>query len=303
MKNKKRLLMAITVILCLLVFLTACGSGADSKKDENSQGQETSQGLDASNDSDTSRKIVYTERAQIETKEYRKSMNAIYAALQEDDYVESSEEHLVSDKWNATVVLRIKTERLAAFKAKYSEWGTIISASSNSEDVTLKYSNFEATKEAYQKQLKIYQDLLKQEMEKNNPSITNVEQYSIKITELERKINESQTNLNILIAQIEFSTVTLMIYEKGSKIEVEKNYSTKLGEMFANSWKALGVFFQYLFLGIIAVLPFAIFGAVVFVGVFFLIKYIKKRKNKIKGNNKIESNEKLLDNNKKPPSA
>ena len=272
MKINRRVLgiLILTLALLMVSFFSAC-SDRDSKNYAPDEGSSVIDGGNLIMPSGEGRKIIYNVNAVIETDKFNQtlekiddSLNQINSDEEKKSYISKSE--IESDNPYAEITLRIKTEKLPIFLDMFSDFGTVINRQVSSEDITEKYADTAAELAAYQAELVILQGLLE---ETTNPDTAF--KYTTRITEINKKINYYQSLLNSYDSVVDFSTVTLRIYAKGAVPPAEK-YTTKIEKVFFGSLDFLAEIFKFLFLALVAIWPYALIA----LGLFFLIKYIRR---------------------------
>lgn len=260
----------LSLTLLLVCSFAACRSAKNSNNLPN-EGGSTIDGVNLIMPSGEGRKIIYTVNAVIESDDFNKTLNSIDDCInqinsgeEEKSYISQSD--IQSDDLFAEITLRIKTQKLSDFMNMFSQFGTVVNRKISSEDITEKYADTAAELAAYQAELQLLQERLEQT---TDPDVAF--KYTARITDINQKINYYQNMLNSFDSDVDFSTVTLRIYAKGTVPPAEK-YTTKIEKVFFGSLDFLLEIFKFLFLALIAIWPYALIA----LGLFFIIKYTRR---------------------------
>lgn len=267
---KKRLIVLLLIVLTVLV--AGC-----SAKNLSYEGDSSSDNynLDSNNlilPEESDRKIVYTITAQIQTEDFNESRQKIFdETLTAQGYIESSNINDTEGNQNASYTLRIKTENLNAFLDKFETFGTVYSQNSYSEDITQNYIDVSAKIDAYTNEIELLEQYCETE---EDPSI--VFQYTQRISQLTETLSNYQMQLNVFDSMVEYSTVNIYLYGKGTTIP-KLSFDNKIEEVFFGSLTVLIEILKFIVLAVIAIAPFAAVGAILYFGIKYLIIYLKKR--------------------------
>jgi hypothetical protein len=102
-----------------------------------------------------------------------------------------------------------------------------------------------------------------------------------RINQIDLSLRTLRGELAVLDHRADYSVVTISVWMRntGSPLE-ERTFGENVSNVFGGSWSALGAFFRGIVYVIVAIFPFLlVIGVPVATGVFFLVKY-GKRKNK-----------------------
>ncbi len=222
----------------------------------------------------TERKIVYRVTCNIEASDVEDSVEIILDNVKDSGgYVESSRSNSSGNTY-AEFVIRIPTEKLEEFTAKFKDYGKVLSQSKSAEDITARYINMEAIIDAKSKELEILQEKVEE-----SSSAADIKTYTARITELQIELNNYERQLAGYNNLVEYSTINIYLYEQG-KAPAEVKYSTKLEKTFFGALNVFANVFKYLFLAIVAVAPFAVVGGGAAAGIYFGVKKYKAKKAK-----------------------
>lgn len=268
MKNKK-------LVLCILILFSAmlfasCSSYNEGAMDSGEYGSSTGDIIVLS---DAQSKIIYYATLQIETQNFEQSVLKIKSELTAaEGYIQDFHTAKNNNKNYAEYTLRVKTENLSVFLDNISIDDKILFQTINSENATLEYYNVEAEMQAYQTEKTMLNNMIEEEMDSDIKL-----EYLRRITEINAKLNLYQSQLNLIDDKVEYSTVTLYLYESGSTVPRIDNYGKKITNTFTDSLNILVEILKYILLIIVALVPFAALFFALFFGIKYLLKYLKKR--------------------------
>lgn len=276
MKNifKIKKILLIIAILFAGIMLASCGSSKSYDYDNaNSSGGNASG--DTGGDivlSGTDRKIVYTADITMHSNNLSETYSKVRELFPTNTWTES--ERLGESYYH--IVIRVKTESFDIFVSSLSEAGEVKSVNKTSEDVTSSYNLLTYRKQVLETE---YERLI--ELAKTASSSEIVNTINPRRAEIEKElllINDSLTNYDELI---EFSTIKINIYKNIEDVEEkEKGFFKTIGEAFLLGFKVLKNVFKYgvSFVFIVGPTMLVFLGGVL--GIVFIVKAIKKRKNK-----------------------
>lgn len=176
-----------------------------------------------------------------------------------------------SDPAHATLTLRIPSSRLTSALAQLKKLGTVESIAIATDDVTTKSQDLSARITALQ------------------TSITRLLALESKATStadlitLEADIASRQGDLESLTAQqrylndqVSMSTIKLELLAPSAAIV--KPGPPSPGSAFTAGLSGFGVFFNWLFLVLLYLLPWLVLGAVIWVGIFYFVRWRRGRR-------------------------
>lgn len=209
------------------------------------------------------RKIIYYINTSLEVDDIDEALEAIYAAKNADEWFESEQVYISY----ATIVLRIKSTRLEAFKNELKQIGELNNYSSTATDISIEYS---ATKEAiaayeaeHSRLIELYE----------NATVTEMIEINRRLSEVESKLSQLKRQQNEFDSLIEYRQVTIHI--DGPSRTPDPSFKTLVKKAFFGGLNAFLSFLKYLVIAIIAILPFAI----VIGGIFIIYKKLHKKKH------------------------
>ncbi|MGE4352549.1 MAG: DUF4349 domain-containing protein [Oscillospiraceae bacterium] len=227
----KKRLFALTLAFFLLS-LSACGSSAGNSASDmpapmvteaesmSEAGYTTGNGVSNKDIADTTStaaesqdKIIYSADAEIETKEYEKSVDGVYQLIEDyDGFLQSSSVGGTSydsvGARYADFTIRIPSDRFTELTNSLSTLGNVASCRTDAQNVTSQYVDIEARLDSY----KIQEERLLAMLEKAE-KLEDMLQIESQLTEVRYNIEQYTTQLNNLENQVSYSTVSLRIEE------------------------------------------------------------------------------------------
>ena len=288
----------LTLLLCLVLLLTACGSAAPTEDMAMDNGYysdgdyefapgETMASSELKSDSASltetpagERKLIKTVSINAETEHYDDLIPALderIVAL--GGYVESRETGNYSrdHRWSRMTV-RIPADQLSEFIAHVGENANVLSTSEQTQDVTLQYADTEAKITALKTEQNRLLELLAQAQ--NLSEILEIEARLSDVTyELERYESQKRSYDNRIV----YATVTLSIQEVRTLTPVEKPTVWKrISDGFLESLEGVGNGLVNIFVFLTAGSPYLVlYGAVIW-GIVVLVRKLRRKKQKIK---------------------
>lgn len=280
----------IIVLLCILLTLSGCGSakvkdalaenGMDIITSEEyiSESEEFSDDLADSTTSaevTKNRKIIENIGLSVQTKEFDKLMKSLNETINLlGGYIESSSiygrEYDSDDNRTANLTVRIPSSKSSNFTDFVSESSVVIHKTVDTEDVTLSYVDMESRVEVLEAEKESLEKLLK-----SATSMEDIIKVREKLTDVITQIESYKTQLRTYDNLVDYSTITLDIYEVERTKIVEKQtvwqkIGTNLKDGFRNVWNVLVNIFVFFISSIPYMLPFLIIGAIVLTIIIFV---------------------------------
>lgn len=267
-KNKIVLVLTLCIILLLFAF-TGCGEsyagGADSQPGNG--GTDSKYDIVITED----RLIVYNVNMSLTVGNTTETLRNIKEDLREaGGYEESSSQN---NSGYARCVLRVPTEKLAAFLNQLETFGTVNNCEISSEDITEQYESTAAKKEV----LLRYKEMLEQQLDAT-VDISEKQSIMKELSQVAADIDRYDSELAGYKKRADYSTVVLRLY--GENLYQEPSYWEQLGEVFFGSTSSLGTFCGVILKIAAAVIPYAALAAAVFglvVLVIFIVCKIRKK--------------------------
>lgn len=268
--KKKLLLSVVCIILACLCFVSVgCAKNNDVGGDyypnnvgsESTDKSESGSG-DSSTETSPDRKIIYSVYVSYVVDNLDGCEESISSKLKNDEWVESSS---LSQDY-ATVVVRIKTERLDEFMSSLDGLGEISSYTKESEDISERYYDKTVRKTALENE---QTRLL--ELQEKATTLADLLAINTRLSEIDAELASINGTLNKYDSLVEYSTVTinLRVTYQGT----EYTFWDQLLDGLSIGLDIAGG----LLIFIICAIPY---GAVA-TGIFFLVRYLVRR-NKAK---------------------
>jgi len=254
--------------------LAGCASNSDTAPENNDAGTiavEDSVNNDSTetNSEISNRKIIYTATADITTDNLIETILLIKNNVNNDEWFDKES---VSNG-TAYFTVRVKSERIDAFMASIAKECTITNYNKTATDISMTYQDTEnriASLEAETARLNVLYE---------SASISEMITINKRLSEINLQLGSLNGTLNRYDSQIEYSEVTLTIREEATPA-AKLSFGQRLGNLFKNAWKALGTFLQWILFAIVAIFPFVIVIGPISVGIYFLVRFINKKKKK-----------------------
>lgn len=269
---KKRPIYIVVVFLLLCVLLTACNSANYDHLGSSPGGNDNSESIVEGD----------TEGEEIIAAE-RKIIYSVYTTIYADnldDAIDTIKKSLAADEWMdyesisstyARFVARVKSDRIDEYVADISEDNNVRSYEKSARDVSLNYQDKEAQITALETERGRLIELIEE------ASVEEMILINTRLAQITLEINTLQGDLNRYDSLIDYSEITIILYEKSAAPE-QVAFGARLGNIFKGAWVALGAFFAAIVIALTAAFPFIVVLGPVGVGIFFLTKFIKRKK-------------------------
>ena len=307
--RKKHLL--LTLILLLALLLTACSSGTKSHTEEgyteesfmnyadekleaefslttDSAAPEEPQAMDTETITPEeaqsySDKIIYSGHVYVETTEFDQSIAALDAAVKEyGGFIQDSnvsgrsngEKTAVIDRY-AYYVIRIPAQSFDAFMSLTGQIGNVTSSGRSAENVTSRYTDYEARLKSLYTQEERLLELLGTSGDLE--SLIVLEQ---RLSEVRYEIESIERNLRDLDQRLAYSTVNIELHEVAvytKTAPVKRSFGEKISDSFAGGWRDLSVWAQNVVIGAVGAIPVLILAAA---GLIVIIVAVRKKRKK-----------------------
>ena len=253
----KRKLLLLFFILLFSIILVGCGAEAGGVVPELGEGSSSNDGIVI----ETNRKIYYTVRLYVDTKDVNGSVK-IYnqKALEFDGYISSSN---IKSSGTSSVVYRVPTDKLEDFLDYIDghKTATVKEKYISSEDITSKYNQTQsrldvlyASREAYLKML---------EKESNLGNIISIQN---KIEDINSELLRLEYEKASYDSLLEYSTITVYF----NSTAIERSFMGDYLEYFVGVFKVIGIIILYS-------IPFGLIALIIVTSIL-LPKYIKKKR-------------------------
>lgn len=226
------------------------------------------------------RKIIKTGELQLQTKDFKKSVEDIISKVQSlKGYVQSSNVqgnniyNKDSNTRSASIVVRIPQKHFDSFINESSEFGNVVYTTSNSDDITSQYVDTEIRLKSLKTRHERLLVLLKQ-----SGSLKDLFTIEQELGDVTYEIEKLSGELKQYDQLVDMSTITIQIQEV-YKIEETKpviTFGDKIVSTFKTSIEGLKHLLQEIVLVIVALIPFLII--IIPVCILAVIMYRNKKK-------------------------
>lgn len=177
---------------------------------------------------------------------------------------------------SASYTLRIPSERFPELQDALSNIGNVIRFSSEMQNITTQYYDTQSRLDAYRTEQTRLQELLER-----CESVEELLAIESRLSEVQYEIDSLTSIRNQYDQQVAYSTVDLYLHEVSILTESEpavQSYGQRLKGGFTNSLKAIGHFFQNLFVGVVASLPYLILTGILATIVIGIVTVIRRHR-------------------------
>ena len=235
---------------------------------------------------DFTAKIIYSADLSLQSTEFDKAVSALDQMIASmGGFVESSNiygDTCYNDDGTTRVInrqayytVRIPAKSFEAFLAQTSGIGNVISTSRYAENVTSRYTDYEARLSS----LNTQEERLLAMLEKAEDVDTLVA-LEARLGDVRYEIESIERNLRNLDMQISYSTVNVTMFEVEiytPTVPVTRSFGEKLSDALSDGWLSFTRSFQRFFLGIAEALPGLILFVVFVLVLFFVVRRIVRR--------------------------
>lgn len=271
---KKRVLILLAVICAICVVLSGCSKGVRNASDKAALPSDTDDiGVEPENGSGNvaavvERKIIYTADLTLYAYDVEALKEAIEGSLEEGEWFDQKR---VNNADSAYYVVRIKSERLEAYLDEIGALADQKNLSLDAQDISLAYQSIEDRIDALNEEKALLIAYVG-----DDPALGL--QVATRVSQINSEIRALNNALDRYDSLEELSVVNISVSKLYTPEEAKYNEEAK--NTFNGAWKAFVRMFEIIGLIIIAVFPFALVIAPVTVGSIFLVKFLKKRKQK-----------------------
>ncbi len=269
---------------------TADGSADDTygiygKSSDDSSSDSSSDNNQTTTAADSAQKLVYTSSVSIDTKEYDKTKAEIRQRIEEDQAIISEETEQNNDtywyesyggdglmQWDITI--RIPPDKYQAFidSLENGESSRVMSISSSVRNISTEYHDKQTEIQA----LETEEERLLAMMDQAT-TIDEMIQVEKRLTEVQTTLNQSKTDLAAMDTDVNYSTITISLYEVRSYRDPVPEEPDTFGERFIqtckDSWNKFTGGLEDIFFFIILYLPELL---IIILIVLIALRFIKK---------------------------
>lgn len=246
--------------------------------------------LDTPETNPNSMKIIYSAWLSVETTEFDKTLAVLEKNVKDfGGFVESS--NVYGDtrynqdgttrvvNRNAAYTVRVPANRFEEFLQVSGGLGNVISNSRNAENITSRYTDFEARLSSLNTQEERLLDMLGK-----SEDVETLVALEERLSEVRYEIESIERTLRNYDLQVSYSTVTINLREVEiytPTTPVTRTFGQKLSDAFRSGWRSFGRGLQDLVIGLTEALPALILLAVIVIAVIVIVRRsVKKRRAK-----------------------
>ncbi|MDE6977069.1 MAG: DUF4349 domain-containing protein [Lachnospiraceae bacterium] len=230
---------------------------------------------------ESSRKLIRNVSLNVETETFDDLMKAVTEKTESfGGYVEESSTYNGSYYYgggtrNASLVLRIPSEKLDEFLGTVAQISNVVSRDENVTDVTLQYVDMKSHKDA----LLVEQKRLLELLEKAE-SVEDIIAIESRLSDVRYQIESMESQLRTLDNQVSYSTVRLYIDEVAKLTPIkEQTTLEKIKTGFAQSLYNIGSGAKNLMIGLVIYLPYIVLWAVILIIALFVWRFLHRRRS------------------------
>ena len=230
----------------------------------------------------TNRKIIERIYFSVQTKEFDTLMSKLEDEIKTlGGYIENSSVsgNSYEEKGNrrANLVIRVPSKKSADLTAFVSENSTVTNKEVNTEDVTLSYVDMQSRVKALTTEKETLERLLA-----GATSMADVIAIQDRLTDVIYEIESYESKLRTYDNLIEYTTVTIRISEvERVQVVEEQTMWQEIASDFKENMEDIGHGCKRLFIAIVGGFPYIVInGAIIFLAIIIIKKYIKKSKKK-----------------------
>ena len=231
-------------------------------------------------------KIIYNASASIETIDFDESVEKVYDLMALNNaFIESSniggrnysQSYYGAQTYRtAYFTLRVPVSRLAEMVSSLSLLGNVTSSQSDGQNITSQFYDMESRLNSYRTQ----EERLLAMLAKAD-TVADMIDIEQRLAEVRYSIESMTTTLRNWQNQVDYSTLTLYIYEVAKLSEIapplQRTYWQQIGDGLGSTIKSVGNFFMELFKWVIVNLPILAILAVIVVVVVIVSKRLIRR--------------------------
>ena len=236
----------------------------------------------------TNDKLVYSCSIDMESMEYKETVDSIRDLIRSADAIIESESESDSDnRWyysNHTktsgtmrlyLTIRVPAAKYEGFVEDLCAIGKVLSKSQNVDNISRQYHDTQARIEALTKEEERLNSMI--DLAETIEEMIYIEE---RLTEVEAQLNSYKTNLAAMDVDVAYSTVHLTLREVmvyTPEVQPTATFGERLVKTFRDSWESFTGFLEGFLFVIIYLLPFVILGAVIAGIIVFIIRKTDKR--------------------------
>lgn len=317
MKKRNRLLALLLAALMVAAALTACGASSKASYDSAATTESIQNGavagdmsmdmgttesapeesgattgdtgdtVDAAQpDTDLSeQKIIYSADVTVETLEFDQALEAIDAMVADlggftesanvsgNSSYDSDGTVRITDR-RAYYTLRVPADRFQEALDRTGSIGNVISNTQDAQNVTSQFTDQEARKTSLETQEQRLLELLSQ-----SADVDTLVTLEARLSEVRYEIESIERNLRNMQNQVDYSTITLSLYEVAvytPTASVQRTFGQRVADAFSGGWRNFVRTMQELFITMLYSLPALILLVVIVVVVIVVVRRVRK---------------------------
>ena len=261
-----------------------------SRGDQYESGSGLPNTADAPSDIDTgamAEKIIYTAYASVETVDFDETIESVYTLMRmnnafiENSYIGgrnySQSYYGFQTYRTANFTLRVPKERFEAIKADLEVLGNVTSLNTDAKNITAQFIDNESRLTSY----RIQEERLLAMLEKAD-TVTDMISIESRLSDIRYNIESLTSTLKNWQSQVDYSTMTISIYEVEKFTEtvpIQRTYWQQVGDGLKARTKGVGEFFTNLLKWVIVNLPVLAILAIIVIAVVIIVrKRMRKQK-------------------------
>ena len=232
-------------------------------------------------------KIIYTAYADIETVDFDESIERVYdllglnRAFIESSYIGgrnySQSYYGYQTHRSANFTLRIPKDRFEAVTSGLGVLGNVTSLRTDAQNITSQFIDTESRLSSY----KIQEERLLAMLEKAD-NVTDMISIEARLADIRYSIESLTSTLTNWQSQVDYSTLTLHIYEVERFTEIvpiQRTYWQQVGDGLRSRTRGVGEFFKDLFKWVVVNLPVFVILAIIAIAVVIIVRRkLRKRR-------------------------
>lgn len=229
------------------------------------------------------RKLIETVKLEVETREFSQTMSALETQVEDlGGYIESMDTYNGStysdygSSRNASLTIRIPSEKLDGFLQTVAQAGNIVRRNDTVEDVTLSYVDMESRRDA----LRTEQSRLLEFLDKAE-TIEEIITIEERLSEVRYQLESMESRLRTMDNLIDYSTVYIDISEVRELTQVEPPTAwERITGGFAESLESIAHGFAELCIWFLVHIPYLVIWGILIAGVILLVRRRHRKKQK-----------------------
>lgn len=245
-------------------------------------------------------KIIYSGHVSMETTEFDAALSALDQAVREfGGFVQDSnvtgdtgyegQNMVVRNRW-ASYTVRIPASRFDEFLALTDGIGNVTNSGRTAENVTSRYTDYEARLSSLTTQEERLLAMLEQ-----SGDLESLIQLEERLSEVRYEIESIERNLRNLDQKLSYSTVTVTIQEVERytpAVTIQRSFGEKVSDSFTKGWNRFGRSCQNMVIDLVGAMPtLLLLGLLAGAGVTVFVKVRNRKKAKEARQEQQQSND------------